>query len=563
MMMPSASFARRTLFTYAFLLLCLFAGLSGAHAARAAEGPNLVPNASLETQSGSAPASWTAGRWGTNAAVFRYPVSGVEAGSAAEVQLTSRASGDAKWYFNEVPISGGATYTYADQYESNIDTYVTVQYRLSDGTNSWVDLVTPAAAANWSMVQTTFTAPANATAATVFHLINAVGVLRIDDISLRQELPDSNLVPNPSLENQTGSAPSSWAAGRWGANTAIFRYPVAGIDGARAAEVELTQRTSGDAKWYFNEVPISGATTYTFSDQYQSSIGSHVTAQYRLSDGSYAWIDIGAPATSSTWASFQKTFTTPSNAVAVTVFHLINAVGVLRVDAFSLKQGSGDATGTFSEGFVSLNFDDGWKTTYQNAIPILDAAGFKSTQYIITGRFSFSGYVNQTETVDMYHRGHEIGAHTRTHPDLTTLSDADKRTEIAGSRQDLLDLGIMPVSTFAFPFGAYDASTTAIVQQSGFAGARTSDGGFNAKNGNSYQLKREPVESGTTLTQIETWVQQARAQKLWLILVFHHVDASGESTAITPALFQQIVDYLKTNGVPVRTTSQGLQLMAS
>jgi peptidoglycan/xylan/chitin deacetylase (PgdA/CDA1 family) len=36
-------------------------------------------------------------------------------------------------------------------------------------------------------------------------------------------------------------------------------------------------------------------------------------------------------------------------------------------------------------GFVSIDFDDGYQSMYDNGLPILDAAGIPTTQYIITG----------------------------------------------------------------------------------------------------------------------------------------------------------------------------------
>src|SRR4029077_18988045 len=36
-----------------------------------------------------------------------------------------------------------------------------------------------------------------------------------------------------------------------------------------------------------------------------------------------------------------------------------------------------------NHGLVSINFDDGYQSIYDNGLPILDAAGLKSTQYII------------------------------------------------------------------------------------------------------------------------------------------------------------------------------------
>lgn len=366
-----------------------------------------------------------------------------------------------------------------------------------------------------------------------------------------------NLVPNPSLENATTtSLPQSWNKGRWGTNAAIFTYPVTGYNNTRAAKVELTQRTSGDAKWYFQEVAISPNTKYTFSDYYISDVTSHITIQYRLTDNSFRYVDIAHPPASNLWEQATATFTTPSNTQALTIFHLINSVGTLIVDEYSLTKDPA----TTPLGLVTLNFDDGWKTTHNNTIPILNAAGFKSTQYIITGRFHFPAYVTQDQVLAMHNQGHEIGAHTRTHRDLTTLSQTEMQSEIAGSKSDLENLGIT-VKTFAYPFGAYNSATDTVVRRAGFSGARTSNGGFNTSNSNRYFLARQPVEANTTFAQIKSWIDDSAQNETWLVLVFHRVDTNGTQYAITPALFKQIVDYLKQKSSKVVTTAEAIDLL--
>src|SRR5207237_9903692 len=49
----------------------------------------------------------------------------------------------------------------------------------------------------------------------------------------------------------------------------------------------------------------------------------------------------------------------------------------------------------------------------------------------------------------------EIGAHTRTHPTLDTLTAAAARSEIRGSRAELEDWLGAPVRAFAYPHGYY------------------------------------------------------------------------------------------------------------
>jgi peptidoglycan/xylan/chitin deacetylase (PgdA/CDA1 family) len=65
----------------------------------------------------------------------------------------------------------------------------------------------------------------------------------------------------------------------------------------------------------------------------------------------------------------------------------------------------------------------------------------------------------------------EIGAHTRNHPSLPTLSEQDQFSEIKGSRTEIERmLGFSPAS-FAYPYGDVGLETPALVAKAGFARA--------------------------------------------------------------------------------------------
>lgn len=175
-----------------------------------------------------------------------------------------------------------------------------------------------------------------------------------------------NLIPNASLETGTGS-PDNWTRGVWGTNTATFAYPVAGTDGVRAALVSMSAWTNGDAKWYFSDVAVTPGQTYTFADKYKSTTASTLTAQYTDLSGAVSFVDIisNLPP-SADWITASQTITVPANATKVTIFHLINSVGTLSIDAAELRlsasvvsSGPLDAN-AFPTGLVSLTFDDGW-----------------------------------------------------------------------------------------------------------------------------------------------------------------------------------------------------------
>jgi peptidoglycan/xylan/chitin deacetylase (PgdA/CDA1 family) len=65
--------------------------------------------------------------------------------------------------------------------------------------------------------------------------------------------------------------------------------------------------------------------------------------------------------------------------------------------------------------------------------------------------------------------GIEIGAHTVSHPLLTTLPPGERRREIVESRDRLRELTGQPVDTFSYPHGDVDASVEDVVRKAGFA----------------------------------------------------------------------------------------------
>ncbi|MGH9547316.1 MAG: polysaccharide deacetylase family protein, partial [Terriglobales bacterium] len=226
------------------------------------------------------------------------------------------------------------------------------------------------------------------------------------------------------------------------------------------------------------------------------------------------------------------------------------------------------------QGLVSINFDDGYQSMFDNGLPILDAAGLKSTQYIITQKVGTDSYVTLDEVLQMYRNGHEIGVHTRTHPNLTTLTVPEMADQIAGAKQDLVSWGIMP-TTLAYPYGGYNPTVEGIVQGAGLRGARDSDLGYNSSGlgltfgGPLYHDTRPLVlwseaaemDMNTTLNDVTSEIDYAVANNLWLIILFHRVDETDPccaSISVDHTLIQGTVDYLVQHHVPVVTNNEGL-----
>lgn len=101
--------------------------------------------------------------------------------------------------------------------------------------------------------------------------------------------------------------------------------------------MQITAYTSGDAKWYFDHVPVTPGQTYVFSDYYQANIASSVTVEYKLSTGKFAYVALKSLPVASVWTQYSGSFIPPVNSVTASVFHYINKVGYLSTDNFTFS----------------------------------------------------------------------------------------------------------------------------------------------------------------------------------------------------------------------------------
>jgi len=96
--------------------------------------------------------------------------------------------------------------------------------------------------------------------------------------------------------------------------------------------------------------------------------------------------------------------------------------------------------------------------------------------------------------VNLDRHGIEIGAHTVTHPILTSLDDASAMQEIRDSKRELEAIVGKPVTLFAYPNGKvgkdFDHRHVAMVREAGFQAAFTTAVGAITRHHDRYQLPR-------------------------------------------------------------------------
>jgi peptidoglycan/xylan/chitin deacetylase (PgdA/CDA1 family) len=252
---------------------------------------------------------------------------------------------------------------------------------------------------------------------------------------------------------------------------------------------------------------------------------------------------------------------------------------------------------------VILTFDDGYKSQYTNAKPILDKYGYKATFYIVCnyvgngdGQDHPNARMSWEDITALSNEGYDIGSHSMSHPNLDLLSEKGMEYEIGGSKQCLLDQGINPIS-FAYPINTgtedatvidivakyYDIARTAndplmylhcntLKDQSSQTDCRTysDDGTLNFVNrysiiGWSHDAERK-ANSYDDSEMFNKFVEVVNSQSIYNtggtinaipILIWHRIDNSGEGDpevyATTIDLFEKEINYLHDNGFKVLT----------
>jgi len=134
---------------------------------------------------------------------------------------------------------------------------------------------------------------------------------------------------------------------------------------------------------------------------------------------------------------------------------------------------------------ICLTFDDGLESHYTVAKPLLKKHNLKGTFFITCEKSLWTSNMlmfskNMAERAfDFKHLkefeedGFEIGNHTFSHINLTTLSDEQIVQEISAASKILLAMGVKNINTFCYPGYWTDSRVAKVIENLGFTHART------------------------------------------------------------------------------------------
>jgi len=113
-----------------------------------------------------------------------------------------------------------------------------------------------------------------------------------------------------------------------------------------------------------------------------------------------------------------------------------------------------------------MNFDDGIQNQYDNVICKLNEHKVPATYYIAIDNIGKNNYYMSMDLLyKLKEIGHDIEAHTLNHARLSDLTYEEQEEQIIGSKNKLKELGFN-ITTFAYPYGAYNDDTIDILKKS-------------------------------------------------------------------------------------------------
>ena len=92
---------------------------------------------------------------------------------------------------------------------------------------------------------------------------------------------------------------------------------------------------------------------------------------------------------------------------------------------------------------VRLEFDDGYRSVYKNAFPLMRERGMRGVVNVITKNLNknMSSFITKEQLHEMHNAGWDIVSHSHTHPKVSEISNAQIFNELVISQQALLEAG--------------------------------------------------------------------------------------------------------------------------
>jgi peptidoglycan/xylan/chitin deacetylase (PgdA/CDA1 family) len=218
-------------------------------------------------------------------------------------------------------------------------------------------------------------------------------------------------------------------------------------------------------------------------------------------------------------------------------------------------------------GGIAFNIDDANSSAFNNALPLFNQAGIKTSIAVIgLGNTKYDGgsgyYASDNQIKAASKQGHLIASHGMNHLDSTKPTAVELDFELRASKRYIQNLIGLQVNHFVAPECAMDAKTLnqvkkfySIVSLCGLEGNSTS-------KINTLGIDRKMINSNTTIGEVKNWITDAKTNKQLLVLTIHHVGYEGQDDQnISTVMLKSVIDASLASGMPIGTTEAAVKLL--
>jgi len=171
-----------------------------------------------------------------------------------------------------------------------------------------------------------------------------------------------------------------------------------------------------------------------------------------------------------------------------------------------------DFKGQIPKKSVVITLDDGWRSTYEIAFPVLKKYGYPATLFIYTDLIVGSNKTLSWDLVrEMAENGLDIQGHTKTHRNLTLMNKKESFREYFETIEKELSEGTRiikaktgkEVKYLSYPEGETNHLVIELVKKEGYLGAVTVKRGGNPFFAHNYRINRSMIYGDFDLKQFE------------------------------------------------------------
>ncbi|MBW1900483.1 MAG: polysaccharide deacetylase family protein [Deltaproteobacteria bacterium] len=160
---------------------------------------------------------------------------------------------------------------------------------------------------------------------------------------------------------------------------------------------------------------------------------------------------------------------------------------------------------------VVITFDDGWRSLYDIAFPVLKRNGFPATLFIYTDFIGGTKALSWEQVDELAKNGFDVQSKTMTHRDLTKLNKGESfkeyfktvQRELSQSKKIIEKQLGRKCKYMAYPYGVTNNLATALVKKEGYRAAFTIKRGSNPFYVDNYRINRSVIHGSDNMEQFK------------------------------------------------------------